>query len=155
MKQIVFLTLAIMAAMPVSRAQMHIFNTYAPHDDLDVAYIENMHIGNDGTKANATIIRATDDDSWLWLKETFRIASNKKVPDHNSNNDKFALVIFYVDRQDPTKRAPKKEDNSVDLERCYLLVGDYNERTITIFLDNPGKYSHCLSEYIQKKLSNF
>lgn len=70
-KNTAFILLLLLAAIQAP-CQTHIYERYAPHTDLEVAYIENLPL--DSVNAiNATIIVARDSAAWAMLQNDFNI----------------------------------------------------------------------------------
>lgn len=52
--------------------QTHIYERYATHSNLEVAYIEGFALDS-VTRVNVTILRAKNDRAWRWMQKEFNI----------------------------------------------------------------------------------
>lgn len=124
------LILLLLLAAIQAPCQTHIYERYAPHTDLEVAYIENLPL--DSVNAiNATIIVARDSAAWEWLKDEFHAQPKSEVIDTN---------LFLYSHKLCDKYSPESLEHG-DILDCYLLYTDYKRHSFIIYqYENLNQY---------------
>lgn len=118
MKRFAYLS-CLLCLLLFSRAygQTHIYERYAPYDNLEVAYLKNAPL--DSVNAiNVTIIIAHDTTSWQWLLDTFHLPSRPRMGEEQ-----------HVELRDSQNPEHCEHGGILD---CCLLWADYSKSTILI-----------------------
>lgn len=123
--------------------QTHIYERYASHSELEVAYLENIAL-DDSNAINATIIIAKDSASWSWLTETFHIQTGNET--NNDNQRKISIRLC-------DKEFPESLTHGT-VPESYLLWVNHNTSTIIICQYSTMSQYNKIHSLIIKKLSN-
>lgn len=116
--------------------QTHIYERYAPYDNLEVAYLENIPLDS-ANVINATIIIAHDTTTWRWLIDTFHIPSWSQMKKMHRNQ-----YLEFRGTQNP--EFPEHGDIS---DGC-LLWADYPKSTILICHYSTIEQNKSFFQYI-------
>lgn len=143
MKHFVYLN-CLLCLLLFNRAygQTHIYERYAPYDNLEVAYLKNVPLDSTND-INTTIIIAHDRALWQWLVDTFHI-SNKSQMDGKHLDQ-------YMDLR--SSQNPEYLEHG-DILDCCLLWADYSKKTILICHYATYEQYKSIFQYISNQLIN-
>ena len=122
--------------------QTHIFDRYASHTELEVAYLENIPL-NETTTINASIIIAKDSAAWEWMKNTFHVFSSSQINERDRPR--------YTNLRNSQNPEHLGYDNPLE---CCLMVANYADRTIIFFQYSTIEQFKLVLNYITNQ-SNY
>lgn len=139
----IILCLLLLTAAREAVCQTHIYERYADHTDLEVAYLGEFRLDS-ATVISGTVIMAKDSASWEWLKKEFHVEQY----DMNRDSSCVAVTKLLRDKYDPTQ-----EGTGAVLESYLLSVG-FGHRAIVIYQYDTMKQYYSIIRYSLKKLSH-
>lgn len=122
--------------------QTHIYERYAPYDNLEVSYLKNAPLDS-ANAINVTIIIAHDTTSWQWLLDTFHLPSRSQMRKSQFNQQ--------VERRDSQNPEHREHGGIMD---CCLLWADYSKSTILICHYATYEQYKSIFQYISNQLIN-
>lgn len=121
--------------------QTQIYERYASHERLEVAYLENIPL--DGTNTiNATIIIAEDSSAWEWLVMEFHIEESM----FPNRPESFKRMLR--DKKDPTSTIRKS------ITESYMVIVNYSRRLIVICQYDTLEQYYSLNHYSLNHLTH-
>ena len=145
LRPIIFVMLLLVTG--VTYGQSKIYQKYATHSNLEVAYIDGFQLDED-VAINVTIIIAKNNFAWRWLLRDMSI-----TPADLSVKDKIeegVSVNKMIIRKEDRIQSPAKGNIS---ENCFISVS-YSDRTVVIYhLDSEEQY-HSIVQYLLNQIDN-
>ena len=142
--RIVILMLMLMLSGVVF-GQTHIYERYATHSNLEVAYLKGFSV-SETQRINVTILRAKNDRAWRWLKKEFKLQDMAKDVKNAVTQDEDIVIMDLRDKENPSY--PQKSNL---LDNC-ILTACYNTQTIILYHYATDEEFQSIIGYSIKKL---
>ena len=127
MKKIpILLFLLLLLGGCVVRGQTHIYNHYATHSNLEVAYLKDFPLDS-VQRVNVTILQAKNNRAWRWLKKEFNIDDISQRGKAVARSGGNVINLSSRDKQDPRK------DAKVGCIDHYILSTSYTLQTLIFY----------------------
>ena len=141
----IVLLIVLLISSSVVYGQTHIYNRYATHNNLEVAYLKEFPI--DSTiHVNVTIIRAKNNRAWRWMKREFNIPTQSPQGNSIVKLNQPLITIYGRDKNNLRSFNKKNVDDN------YALSISHITHTIIIYHCTNRKERLTIFGYENKQL---
>ena len=144
------LVFAILALCESMHAQSDLYERYSGKDGVMVAHVSGFPLDS-VSHIDVTVVEATTDDGWHWMKGEFGIADLMPAQQADLREGSDVVLFARRSRSNPGAAAPVV-DNNVDLTAsCYMGIS-YLRRTVYIFCADSEEQSDAIVTLLVKKI---
>ena len=155
MKQPLFIKpLAFAAAVLIAAsslcAQTDLYHRYAEQSGVKVASVSGFAIDS-VSHIDVTLVEATDDEGWQWMKQEFAIGELAGGQEANLSSGNDVVLFARRNRANPSEDAPVSGDRIDASASCYIGIS-YLNRTVYIFCADNEEQSDAIVTLLVRKI---
>jgi len=149
-RHIVLGLLAILATATATVAQNSLYERYSQQPGVMVASVSGFPLDS-VSRIDVTVVEATDDEGWAWMKSEFLIAD--LLPEQQADLRVGSDVVQFSrrNRNNPREGAPVTGDHIDESASCYVGIS-YLNRSVYIFCGNSEEQSDAIVALLIKKI---
>lgn len=131
-------------------AQSDLYERYSAQEGVMVAFVSGFPIDST-SHIDVTVIEATNDDGWNWMRQEFRITD--LMPDQQADLREGSDVVLFArrSRSNPGSAAPVDGDRIDVAASCYMGIS-YLRRAVYIFCADNEEQSDAIVTLLVKKI---
>lgn len=152
MKRLLFLLLVLLTGLSAT-AQTDLYGRYASKPGVKVASVSNFVIDS-ATRTDVTVIEASDDAGWQWMKGEFHIGDLSPEQQAGLLEGNDAVLFARRSRSNPSANAPIVNEQIDVAASCYMGISYLNRAVYIFCADTEEQYDAIVTMLVKKIMRN-
>lgn len=152
MKRLLFLLLVLLTGLSAT-AQTDLYSRYSSKPGVKVASVSNFVIDS-ATCADVTVIEASDDAGWQWMKGEFHIGDLSPEQQAGLLEGNDAVLFARRSRSNPSANAPIVNEQIDVAASCYMGISYLNRAVYIFCADTEEQYDAIVTMLVKKIMRN-